>query len=127
MTEINKIISASYHLTSSWAIVHEFPHLVCTVSLVLVDRLPDSSGLCGEVHLCVWVEWRDAIVCICLVVGDTLFTATCGRFFEGTAEQMHRALIEILGKLPPETVGYTIANCSCGVCEHVCAYIHARV
>lgn len=30
--------------------------------------------------------------------------AGCGKFFEGTAEQMHKALIEILGRLPPETV-----------------------
>lgn len=36
--------------------------------------------------------------------GDTLFVAGCGKFFEGTAEQMHRALIDILGRLPPETV-----------------------
>jgi len=39
-----------------------------------------------------------------LVAGDTLFIAGCGKFFEGTAEQMHKALVEILGKLPPETV-----------------------
>lgn len=63
--------------------------------------------------------WRERCDCVrvCLIVGDTLFTATCGRFFEGTAEQMHRALIEILGKLPPETVHH----CACGACEHVCA------
>lgn len=30
--------------------------------------------------------------------------AGCGKFFEGTAEQMYKALIEILGRLPPETV-----------------------
>lgn len=27
----------------------------------------------------------------------------CGRFFEGTAEQMHKALIQVLGALPDET------------------------
>lgn len=27
----------------------------------------------------------------------------CGRFFEGTAEQMHKALIEVLGQLPDST------------------------
>lgn len=37
-------------------------------------------------------------------VGDTLFAGGCGRFFEGTPEQMYAALIEILGKLPEETV-----------------------
>ncbi|XP_044734006.1 hydroxyacylglutathione hydrolase, mitochondrial isoform X2 [Chrysoperla carnea] len=35
--------------------------------------------------------------------GDTLFSAGCGRFFEGTAEQMFRNLIEVLGKLPDDT------------------------
>lgn len=30
--------------------------------------------------------------------------AGCGKFFEGTAEQMYKALIGILGSLPPETV-----------------------
>lgn len=37
-------------------------------------------------------------------LGDTLFVAGCGKFFEGTPEEMYRALIEILGRLPPETV-----------------------
>ena len=36
--------------------------------------------------------------------GDTLFSAGCGRFFEGDPTQMHTALIEILGKLPANTV-----------------------
>ncbi|XP_063699138.1 hydroxyacylglutathione hydrolase, mitochondrial-like [Culicoides brevitarsis] len=35
--------------------------------------------------------------------GDTLFLGGCGRFFEGTAEQMYEALIEKLSKLPDET------------------------
>ncbi|OCB84182.1 hydroxyacylglutathione hydrolase [Sanghuangporus baumii] len=35
--------------------------------------------------------------------GDTLFIAGCGRFFEGTAAEMHRAL-SYLGTLPDETV-----------------------
>ncbi|XP_024872981.1 hydroxyacylglutathione hydrolase, mitochondrial isoform X4 [Temnothorax curvispinosus] len=36
--------------------------------------------------------------------GDTLFAGGCGRFFEGTANQMYKALVEILGSLPEETV-----------------------
>ena len=40
---------------------------------------------------------------MCLL-GDTLFVAGCGRFFEGTPQQMHKALVEILAKLPKETV-----------------------
>lgn len=36
---------------------------------------------------------------------DTLFQAGCGRFFEGTPEEMHRALT-YLGTLPDDTVVY---------------------
>ncbi len=47
--------------------------------------------------------------------GDTLFLAGCGRFFEGTAAQMQRALSGVLGALPDETRvycghEYTVAN-----------------
>ncbi|XP_077589985.1 hydroxyacylglutathione hydrolase, mitochondrial isoform X2 [Stigmatopora nigra] len=47
--------------------------------------------------------------------GDTLFSAGCGKFFEGTAEQMYRALLEILGRLPGQTRvycghEYTVSN-----------------
>ncbi|KZT26480.1 hydroxyacylglutathione hydrolase [Neolentinus lepideus HHB14362 ss-1] len=35
--------------------------------------------------------------------GDTLFIAGCGRFFEGTGDEMHRAL-SYLGTLPDKTV-----------------------
>jgi len=38
--------------------------------------------------------------------GDTLFLGGCGRFFEGTAEQMYSALVTILGSLPDETKVY---------------------
>ncbi|KAF8337555.1 beta-lactamase-like protein [Cantharellus anzutake] len=37
--------------------------------------------------------------------GDTLFIAGCGRFFEGTAEDMHNSL-SYLGTLPDDTVVY---------------------
>ncbi len=36
--------------------------------------------------------------------GDTLFRAGCGKFFEGRPPDMYKALIEILGKLPHDTV-----------------------
>ncbi|KAL6151590.1 Cytoplasmic glyoxalase II [Exserohilum turcicum] len=35
--------------------------------------------------------------------GDTLFIGGCGRFFEGTPEQMHAALNETLAALPDDT------------------------
>jgi len=38
--------------------------------------------------------------------GDTLFAAGCGRFFEGSADQMYRALVDILGTLPGQTRVY---------------------
>ncbi|KAF5601358.1 hydroxyacylglutathione hydrolase [Fusarium pseudoanthophilum] len=36
--------------------------------------------------------------------GDTLFTGGCGRFFEGTAEEMHVALNNHLASLPDDTI-----------------------
>ncbi len=46
--------------------------------------------------------------------GDTLFSAGCGRLFEGTATQLYRSL-QSLAALPPETLvycghEYTLAN-----------------
>ncbi|ORY86239.1 hydroxyacylglutathione hydrolase [Protomyces lactucae-debilis] len=38
--------------------------------------------------------------------GDTLFVAGCGRFFEGTAEEMHKALNQTLANLPDDTLVY---------------------
>ena len=40
-------------------------------------------------------------------IGDTLFVGGCGKFFEGTAQQMHHALIEVLSSLPTDTVCFT--------------------
>lgn len=39
---------------------------------------------------------------------DTLFQAGCGKFFEGTADQMHDALINKLSELPNNTVSSII-------------------
>ncbi len=36
--------------------------------------------------------------------GDTLFVGGCGKFFEGTPQQMYHALCEVLGSLPEDTV-----------------------
>lgn len=54
--------------------------------------------------------FEDALFC-----GDTLFVAGCGRFTEGDAAQMHRALNEVFAALPDETRvfcghEYTVAN-----------------
>jgi hydroxyacylglutathione hydrolase len=39
-----------------------------------------------------------------LFSGDTLFIGGCGRFFEGTAEEMDKALNVTLGSLPDDTM-----------------------
>jgi hydroxyacylglutathione hydrolase len=51
--------------------------------------------------------------------GDTLFSAGCGRLFEGTAEQMHASLSK-LAALPAETLvycahEYTLSNLKFGL------------
>ncbi|OQS04704.1 hydroxyacylglutathione hydrolase [Thraustotheca clavata] len=41
-----------------------------------------------------------------LFPGDTLFVAGCGKFFEGTAEDMYHALYEVILQLPKDTKVY---------------------
>lgn len=55
-------------------------------------------------HICYYITENQDVPAV--FTGDTLFVAGCGRFFEGTAEQMYKALIEILGSLPNETKVY---------------------
>jgi hydroxyacylglutathione hydrolase len=50
-----------------------------------------------------------------LFTGDTLFIAGCGKFFEGTAEQMNKALNDTVAGLPEDTEiycghEYTVSN-----------------
>ncbi|KAL2160660.1 hypothetical protein VTH06DRAFT_1348 [Thermothelomyces fergusii] len=52
--------------------------------------------------------------------GDTLFHGGCGKFFEGTGEEMHKALNETLGSLPDDTRvfpghEYTASNARFGI------------
>ncbi|TNN66142.1 Hydroxyacylglutathione hydrolase, mitochondrial [Liparis tanakae] len=66
-------------------------------------------------HICYYVTKEKSTEPPAVFTGDTLFVAGCGKFFEGTAEQMHKALIDILGCLPPETLvycghEYTVSN-----------------
>uniref|UniRef100_A0A182FBW9 hydroxyacylglutathione hydrolase n=1 Tax=Anopheles albimanus TaxID=7167 RepID=A0A182FBW9_ANOAL len=54
-------------------------------------------------HICYYIETdQDRVV----FTGDTLFLAGCGRFFEGTPEQMYDALINKLSALPDDTKVY---------------------
>ncbi|XP_072028871.1 hydroxyacylglutathione hydrolase, mitochondrial-like isoform X1 [Amphiura filiformis] len=65
-------------------------------------------------HICYFVtgdDGQDPAV----FTGDTLFQAGCGKFFEGTPQQMYSALIENLSKLPEDTKvycghEYTVSN-----------------
>lgn len=53
-------------------------------------------------HLCYYVTAPTGEPPIAFT-GDTLLVAGCGVFMEGTADDMYRALIEKLAKLPDET------------------------
>ncbi|XP_060116535.1 hydroxyacylglutathione hydrolase, mitochondrial-like [Heteronotia binoei] len=57
-------------------------------------------------HICYFVTKPNSSETPAVFTGDTLFVAGCGKFFEGTPEEMYRALIDILGRLPPETRVY---------------------
>ena len=57
-------------------------------------------------HICYYVTSSNEAIAPCVFTGDTLFISGCGRFFEGNAEQMHHALIDILSKLPEKTQVY---------------------
>lgn len=52
-------------------------------------------------HICYFVESPNGDRCV--FTGDTLFQGGCGRFFEGTPDQMYSALIEKLSSLPEDT------------------------
>jgi hydroxyacylglutathione hydrolase len=56
-------------------------------------------------HICYYVESIDGSS-RAVFTGDTLFVGGCGRFFEGTATQMYRALCEVLASLPLDTQVY---------------------
>jgi len=66
-------------------------------------------------HICYHIDTNDHKTQKPFVfTGDTLFIGGCGRFFEGTADQMHHAL-QTLGALHPDTLvfcghEYTVAN-----------------
>lgn len=57
-------------------------------------------------HICYNVTSDDPEHKPAVFTGDTLFLGGCGKFFEGNAAEMHKALIEILGTLPDHTYVY---------------------
>ena len=69
------------------------------IGVILIVTIVKYGAL-TKGHVCYYVtQDTDKIV----FTGDTLFLGGCGRFFEGTAEQMYEALVNKLGKLPPDT------------------------
>ncbi|NP_001188161.1 hydroxyacylglutathione hydrolase, mitochondrial [Ictalurus punctatus] len=66
-------------------------------------------------HMCYFL-WEDGCPdSPAVFTGDTLFVGGCGKFFEGTAEQMYHNLTKVLGTLPQDTKvfcghEYTIKN-----------------
>ncbi|KAM9210530.1 hydroxyacylglutathione hydrolase, mitochondrial isoform 3-T7 [Dugong dugon] len=57
-------------------------------------------------HICYFVSKPGSSEPPAVFTGDTLFVAGCGKFYEGTADEMYKALIEVLGRLPPDTKVY---------------------
>ncbi|CAG2162774.1 unnamed protein product [Oppiella nova] len=58
-------------------------------------------------HICYFVtSSADPNTDPLVFTGDTLFVGGCGKFFEGTPEQMHKALVEVLRELPDNTKVY---------------------
>ncbi|ESO12034.1 hypothetical protein HELRODRAFT_155548 [Helobdella robusta] len=57
-------------------------------------------------HMCFYVQDNNSNEPAAVFTGDTLFVSGCGRFFEGTAEQMYEALTQTLGTLPEDTLVY---------------------
>lgn len=65
-------------------------------------------------HICYFVTGPSASE-PAVFTGDTLFVGGCGKFFEGTGQDMYTSLITNLSVLPPETKvycghEYTVSN-----------------
>ncbi|XP_057171513.1 hydroxyacylglutathione hydrolase, mitochondrial isoform X2 [Ursus arctos] len=87
------------------ALTHKVTHLstlqVGSLSVKCLSTPCHTSG-----HICYFVTKPGSSEPPAVFTGDTLFVAGCGKFYEGTADEMYRALIEILGRLPPDTRVY---------------------
>ncbi|KAF2979090.1 hypothetical protein EK904_011742 [Melospiza melodia maxima] len=87
------------------ALTHRVSHLtslkVGSLSVKCLSTPCHTSG-----HICYYVTKPNSSEPPAVFTGDTLFVAGCGKFFEGTPEEMYRALIEILGSLDPRTRVY---------------------
>ncbi|KAM4820140.1 hydroxyacylglutathione hydrolase, mitochondrial isoform 3-T3 [Thomomys bottae] len=87
------------------ALTHKVTHLtmlqVGSLSVKCLSTPCHTSG-----HICYFVSKPGGSEPPAVFTGDTLFVAGCGKFYEGTADEMYKALLEILGRLPPDTRVY---------------------
>ncbi|XP_037670224.1 hydroxyacylglutathione hydrolase, mitochondrial isoform X3 [Choloepus didactylus] len=87
------------------ALTHKVTHLsTLQVGSLIIKCLSTPCHTSG--HICYFVSKPGSSEAPAVFTGDTLFVAGCGKFYEGTADEMHKALLEILGRLPPDTKVY---------------------
>ncbi|KAF0881186.1 ALS protein, partial [Crocuta crocuta] len=87
------------------ALTHKVTHLsTLQVGSLNVKCLSTPCHTSG--HICYFVSKPGSSEPPAVFTGDTLFVAGCGKFYEGTADEMHKALLEVLGRLPPDTRVY---------------------
>ncbi|XP_064151433.1 hydroxyacylglutathione hydrolase, mitochondrial isoform X3 [Loxodonta africana] len=77
------------------------PQKVGSLSVKCLSTPCHTSG-----HICYFVSKPGSSEPPAVFTGDTLFVAGCGKFYEGTADEMYKALIKVLGQLPPDTKVY---------------------
>ncbi|EPY88932.1 hydroxyacylglutathione hydrolase, mitochondrial-like protein [Camelus ferus] len=87
------------------ALTHRVTHLsTLQVGSLNVKCLSTPCHTSG--HICYFVSKPNSSEPPAVFTGDTLFVAGCGKFYEGTADEMYKALLEVLGRLPPDTRVY---------------------
>ncbi|XP_027280781.1 hydroxyacylglutathione hydrolase, mitochondrial isoform X1 [Cricetulus griseus] len=87
------------------ALTHKVTHLsTLQVGSLIVKCLSTPCHTSG--HICYFVSKSGSSEPSAVFTGDTLFVAGCGKFYEGTADEMYKALLEVLGRLPPDTKVY---------------------
>ncbi|XP_067318452.1 uncharacterized protein [Anolis sagrei] len=98
-------LSCSGRRPKAWGETDHCPHntspLVGSLNVKCLATPCHTSG-----HICYFVTKPNSSEPPAVFTGDTLFVAGCGKFFEGTPEEMYKALIKILSRLPPETKVY---------------------
>ncbi|EAW85610.1 hydroxyacylglutathione hydrolase, isoform CRA_b [Homo sapiens] len=99
------------------ALTHKITHLsTLQVGSLNVKCLATPCHTSG--HICYFVSKPGGSEPPAVFTGDTLFVAGCGKFYEGTADEMCKALLEVLGRLPPDTVGSASLRAGRVYCGH---------